>query len=160
VYFTLNLHLNCWRSVCYFMNLLLLSLNTFPFSLLVFCLDGTRYYWIQGKFQHLLYLKSWGIYKFFIRSLWLAHRLICKRWKLGFRAVEYMRPSSFPDSQSVSRTSSYFNTIALLVTACGKTLLFFRLWSTWDLSPVREITTSFIARPIIRYLFLYTDSWN
>lgn len=39
-------------------------------------------------------------------------------------------------------------------------LLLFRLWSTWDLSPVREITTSFIAHPIIRYSFLYPQGWN
>jgi hypothetical protein len=39
-------------------------------------------------------------------------------------------------------------------------LLLCRLWSTWDLSPVREITTSFIAHPIIRYSFLYPQSWN
>ncbi|XP_069691772.1 lysosomal-trafficking regulator isoform X2 [Periplaneta americana] len=39
--------------------------------------------------------------------------------------------------------------VSVNVIAAGLASGAIRLWSTWDLSPVREITTSFIARPII-----------
>lgn len=36
--------------------------------------------------------------------------------------------------------------------------LMFRLWSTWDLKPVREITFSKSSKPIIRYFIHATTT--